>query len=63
MQKEDIQVPENREETAAYLFDLLTAMRGVAREADLVFLSYLIEMAASEASRIANGDDSLAAEL
>lgn len=63
VQKEDIEAPDNKEDAAAYLFDLLIAMRGVARDADLIFLSYLIEMAASEASRIAKGEDSLETEL
>lgn len=40
-------------EVAAYIFDMLSGLGAMARKADLVFLAYLLEMAASEAARVA----------
>ncbi len=45
-------------QTAAYIFDMLIGLSSVARETDLMMLAYLLEMAGSEASRIAEGDGS-----
>ncbi len=47
-------------ETAAYIADLLTGLAALAQRKDMMFLAYLIEMAAVEAraeADAATGDD------
>ena len=48
---------EERRQTAGYIFDMLIGLTSVARETDLTYLAYLLEMAGSEASHIAGGHD------
>lgn len=48
---------EERRQTAGYIFDMLIGLTTVARETDLTYLAYLLEMAGSEASHIAAGHD------
>lgn len=50
--------PGTEKETARYVFDMLVGLSAIARKNDLVFLGYLIEMAASEAARVAEKDES-----
>lgn len=49
----EIGVGDDQQQTAAYIFDMLIGLSSAARQTDLTFLAYLLEMAGSEASRVA----------
>jgi|GEM_PF-5440010 len=49
---------DDQQQTAAYAFDMLIGLTSAARQADLTFLAYLLEMAGSEASRVAERKNS-----
>ena len=48
--------PLGRKEAAAYIFEMTTGLSKVARQADLMFLAYLLEITGDEAARAAGGD-------
>lgn len=52
---------DNADEFAAYVFDLLQALREVSTRDEHLFLSYLMGLAAEEAIRLAEGQPSAAA--
>lgn len=54
----EISVGDDQQQTAAYVFDMLIGLSSAARQTDLTFLAYLLEMAGSEASRVAEGKNS-----
>ncbi len=53
---EEVRVFATRRELVMYIADVTLQMRNLAREADLSFLAYLLEMAFQEAFDIANGE-------
>lgn len=57
----DITTGDDQQQTAAYIFDMLIGLSAAARQTDLTFLAYLLEMAGSEASRIAENPGAVAA--
>jgi hypothetical protein len=53
---------DDQQQTAAYIFDMLIGLSSAARQTDLTFLAYLLEMAGSEASRVSEGKAPSAAQ-
>ncbi len=53
---EEARVFASRRELVMYIADVTLQMRNLAREANLAFLAYLLEMAFQEAFDIANGE-------
>ena len=56
--KSEISIGDDQQQTAAYIFDMLIGLSSAARQTDMTFLAYLLEMAGSEASRVAEGKNS-----
>lgn len=48
--------PATPHETARYMFEMLSGLSIVARNANMMFLAYLLEIAGSEAARLAQSD-------
>jgi hypothetical protein len=51
----NLSVGDDQQQTAAYIFDMLIGLSSAARQTDMTFLAYLLEMAGSEASRVSEG--------
>ena len=51
------QVPVDQEAAAEYVAEMLLSLRQVATRAELLFLTYLLEVAREEAAAVASGEE------